>query len=224
MAVRHTISHHGRISLTFGTSRAARWWAGSPGRIATVVPWDVQWGGLGPAMSMPDGSPAAPSCGVRRCARRAYHHAAPVGPAPWCRIASDARPRRPRGHRRGHSVLLSRPATSPWGLTIHSLLLLAGPHPLKLGAGPAVGPGTGRAGIGHSSTPRADAPLLTRPLARSPRPAVPASQVLAKTRRRLGRRGPLGPGRARPRWDPAGPHRPGDHGPRDSSRCRLCTS
>ena len=63
------------LAIAYDVSRAARWWAGSPGRIATVT----QWGGPGPAMSMPDGSPTVSTRGVRRCARRAQHLAASAG-------------------------------------------------------------------------------------------------------------------------------------------------
>ena len=79
MAVRYPTTHlaigPSPLAIAYAVGRAARWWAGSPGRTATVT----QWGGPGPAMSMPDGSPTVSTQGVRRCARRAQHLAASAG-------------------------------------------------------------------------------------------------------------------------------------------------
>ena len=219
------------LAIAYDVSRAARWWAGSPGRIATVT----QWGGPGPAMSMPDGSPTVSTRGVRRCARRAQHLAASAGlargagsPAARGRDATGtpgrARPLTTNHHHSDDPVPLCchrrELARSSWGPARQS----GRPGPTIIRAD-QVGPRMPLASA--AAAPQPDPPRLTRPLARSPRHTVPATSLAgdsdapgppvpggpAGPHRRLGRtsrrHGPPGTGRPRSSWDSdARDHRP----------------
>ena len=166
------------LAIAYDISWAARWWAGSPGRIATVT----QWGGPGPAMSMPDGSPTVSTRGVRRCARRAQHLAASAGlargagsPAARGRDATGtpgrARPLTTNHHHSDdpvpHCCHRRELARSSWGPARQS----GRPGPTIIRAD-QVGPRMPLASA--AAAPQPD-PRLTRPLARSPRHAVPAT-------------------------------------------------
>ena len=110
--------------------------------------------------------------------------AASVGLALWCRIASDARPRRSRGYRavRGHLHHSVHHHPPHWvNSSFHCCT--GGPAPVQVGGWRASRAGSGRPTVGpawagprtnHSVTPPSVAPRLTRPLDCSPRHAVPA--------------------------------------------------
>ena len=141
--------------------------------------------------------------------------AASVGLALWCRIASDARPRRSRGYRaeRGHLPHSVHHQPPHW-VQSSSLRCLGWITPFQVGGKSASWAGASRLTDGpvragprtnHSVTPPSGAPRLTRPLACSLRHTTPSiaggalhSQV---TRMPLGRLGPLTIGRPRPRRD-----------------------
>ena len=135
-------------------------------RIATVAPWVVQWGGLGPT---------AP-CRTDRRQRRYCMGSAPVRRPHRHATSASGTP----GYALPLTLLCSAGPQLPRGVAQSAR---TGPRPFKLVQTRRTGRRARAWARGHSVTRSADYPLLTRPLACSPSHAAPRSPGGTATRR-----------------------------------------